>query len=92
MTSKRQHERFPIEVEVEISVAGLFSRQRRILRTRDVSDSGVFVLSDARTCPAAGTEIEIRLTGLVDGQDPPVVRARVVRVTSEGMAIAFISP
>lgn len=91
MTNKRRHERFPMDVEVEISVAGLLRRQRRILRTRDLSDGGVFVLSDERTCPAPGTVIEIRLTGLVDGQDPPVVRAKVVRVTPDGMAIAFVS-
>jgi c-di-GMP-binding flagellar brake protein YcgR len=92
MREQRRHERIPIEVEVEIAIPGLFRRQRRILRTRDVSHGGAFVVGDGRASPPVGSEIEIRLTGLVEGQAPPVVRAKVVRVTAEGMAIAFLAP
>jgi PilZ domain len=90
MNEKRRDERVPLEVEVEVTVPGLFWRKKRILRTRDLSHNGVFVTCDGRQCPAVGTEIEIRLTGLVEGQDPPVVRARIVRIVEEGMAIQFL--
>lgn len=91
MREKRREERVPLEVEVEVTVPGLIWRKKRILRTRDLSQNGVFVSCSPNQCPPAGTEIEIRLTGLVDGQDPPVVKARVVRIVKEGMAIEFLS-
>jgi hypothetical protein len=91
MKDKRREERVPLEVEVEVTIPGLLWRKKRILRTRDLSNSGVFVSCDGRQCPPIGTEIEIRLTGLVEGQEPPVVRAQVVRIVPEGMGIIFLS-
>ena len=92
MKEKRREERVPIEVEVEVTIPGLLWRKKRILHTRDLSNNGVFVTCDGRQCPSVGTEIEIRLTGLVDGQDPPVVKARIVRIVKDGMAIQFLNP
>lgn len=92
MKEKRRDERVPLEVEVEVTVPGLFWRKKRTLRTRDLSNNGVFVSCDGRQCPPVGTEIEIRLTGLVEGQAPPVVRAKIVRIVEEGMAIVFMEP
>jgi hypothetical protein len=74
MNEKRRDERVPIEVEVEVTVPGLFWRKKRILRTRDLSHNGVFVSCEGRQCPPVGTEIEIRL---------------IVRIVEEGMAIEF---
>ena len=91
MKEKRRDERVPLEVDVEVTVPGLFWRKKRVLRTRDLSNNGVFVSCDGRHCPPVGTQIEIRLTGLVDGQEPPTVQARIVRIIEEGMAIEFLS-
>lgn len=90
MRDKRRHERIPVEVEVEVTFPGLLRRQRRILRTRDISHGGVFLAGDGKINLPVGARIEIRLTGLVEGQSPPVVQAEVVRVDKEGLAIAFL--
>jgi len=57
-----------------------------------MSNSGVFLECSGASCPPVGTELEVRISGLVDGEAPPLVRARVVRVTRDGMAVVFISP
>jgi len=62
-----------------------------ILRTRDMSNSGVFLERDGQQCPPVGTELEVRISGPVGGGGAPaVVRARVVRVTCDAMAVVFI--
>jgi len=92
MRENRRHERYPITVEVEVMLPGFWKKRRRILRTRDMSNSGVFLECSGASCPPVGTELEVRISGLVDGEAPPLVRARVVRVTRDGMAVVFISP
>jgi len=90
MRDKRRHERIPVEVEVEVTFPGFLRKQRRTLRTRDISHGGVFLAGDGKLNLPVGARIEIRLTGLVEGQAPPVVQAQVVRADKEGLAIAFL--
>lgn len=92
MRDKRIHERYPIEVEVEVTIPKLFREQRRVMRTRDMSHGGLFLESDGKALPPLGAELKVRvLREAGDGEALPVVRARVVRVTAEGIAIEFIS-
>lgn len=91
MREHRRYERYPINVDVEVTIPRFLRKQRRRYRTRDMSDGGVFLESDGRPSPPVGTVIEIRVVGQVGGQAPPVVRARVVRVTADGMAVHFLS-
>ena len=41
-----------------------------ILRTRDMSNSGVFLERDGQQCPPVGTELEVRISGPVGGGAP----------------------
>jgi len=90
MRENRRDERYPITVEVEVMIPGFWKKRKRILRTLDMSNSGVFLECDGKSCLPVGTELEVRISGPVGGEVPPVVRARVVRVTGDGMAVVFI--
>lgn len=91
MRDKRQHERYPIEVEVEVVIPKLLRNQRRRMRTRDMSHGGLFIASDGKPLPPPGAELRLRVIGDGgDGEPMPVVRARVVRLSDEGMAVEFL--
>ncbi|HJW81767.1 MAG TPA: PilZ domain-containing protein [Acidiferrobacterales bacterium] len=90
MRENRRDERYPISVEVEVMIPGFWKKRRQMLRTRDMSNSGVFLESGNQPCPPVGAELEVRISGPVGGEAPPVVRARVVRVSGDGMAVVFI--
>ena len=90
MRENRRHERYPITVEVEVMIPGFWRKQRQMLRTRDMSDSGVFLECEAKSCPPVCAEVQVRVIGPRDGEVLPRVRARVVRVSSDGMAVTFI--
>lgn len=83
---KRQHSRLPVELTVEVSCPG---RDAMVLRTRDISDSGVFLQKGEAELPAVGTELRLKVTVSLSGDDPPVVKARVVRATDDGIGISF---
>jgi hypothetical protein len=91
MRENRRDERYQITVEVEVMIPGFWKKRRQMLRTRDMSNSGVFLERGEQSCPPVGTELEVRISGPVGGEAPPVVRARVVRVTHDGMAVVFIT-
>jgi len=94
MKEHRRHERYPIEVEVEVVLPKkmLFSEKRR-MRTRDMSQSGLFLEADGKALPSVGAELRLRVINEQPGAESmPVVRARVVRVNSEGMAVSFLEP
>jgi hypothetical protein len=40
--------------------------------------------------PPVDTEMHLQLNGTVLGKEPPVLKARVVRVTDEGVAFRFV--
>ena len=93
MRDKRQHERYPIEVEVEVVIPKLFRDQHRRMQTRDMSHGGLFIANDGKTLPPLGAELRLRVIREGgDGEPMPVVRARVVRLTAEGMAVEFLPP
>lgn len=93
MRENRRFERYPIEVEVEVVVPAALRDQKRVMRTRDMSNGGLFISTDGAPLPPMGSELRVRVIQNQQGGDPmPVVRARVVRVSAEGMAVAFQDP
>ena len=91
MRENRRHERFPITVEVEVMIPGFWKTRRRMLRTRDMSDSGVFLECEGSSCPPVNTRVQVRVIRPGDGEMLPRVKARVVRVDRDGMAVTFTS-
>jgi hypothetical protein len=89
VADQRRHERYPIDVEVEITEPAI---GRVVVVTRDMSDGGVFLrLAPDQARPALGAEITLRLNHSLDGEEPPLVRGRVVRATDDGIGVAFLA-
>ncbi len=87
MTEQRRHERIPLTVEVELvdPAIGKF-----IANTRDISDGGVFVRLGPKPWPELGATVTVRVNQMLGDEAPPLLRARVVRVSAEGVALAFV--
>lgn len=79
-----------IEAPLDIKVTWPATQQVKRAVTRDFSDSGAFVLVAFKPHPPVDTEMHLQLNGLVLGKEPPVLKARVVRVTDEGVAFRFV--
>jgi hypothetical protein len=85
---KRRHERFPVSVEVEVSGPGL---DAMLVPTQDLSEGGVFLRLPRGHCPPVGTVIQVRVNRAPeDGDAPPTVAARVMRVTEDGVGVMFL--
>lgn len=79
--------RVPIEVEIELYRDGC---ETLMLRTENLSDSGVLILMDEEDRPDIGMNVKLRVVGpLGGGEEPPLVEAVVVRHCEEGIGLAF---
>ncbi len=83
---RRNHERRQLEVAATVSVGG----HQTILDIGDLSDGGAFLKKGDEPLPPQGTEVFVEITPISEGDDPMIMRAEVVHVTSEGMGIVFL--
>ena len=88
-SERRRFLRVAVVVAVEVTNAA--PMRRFIMRTRDISDGGAYLQGHEVELPSPGSEITLQvLDSLGDGERPPKVRARVVRVHDDGMAVEFL--
>lgn len=83
---KRRHIRTPLQCKIKIvhdSVGEL------IVKTRDVSDGGVFVVLEPDQVPPIGTHVTGQVQGLMD--DAPILEMEVVRVEPAGVGLKFVN-
>lgn len=59
-----------------------------MVKSRDISDTGVFVIASPEAFPPPGTVVTAQVQGLME--DAPVLRMEVVRVASEGVGLRFL--
>lgn len=85
MSERRLHPRTPLALEVKISHDSIEST---ILLTRDISETGVFLVTDGHVLPPVGTVVEGQVQGQME--DPPLVEMEVVRVVPEGVGLRFV--
>ena len=86
---KRVHHRFKIAVRVELRTE---ESAPLTLKTRDMSDSGVFLVHDDPTClPPVGSRISMRVMDPLQGGAAPEVQGVIIRVAPNGIAIRFQS-
>ena len=87
MNSKdqRQYVRTPFACCIKISHDSV---GELLVKTRDISDGGVFVVLEPDNIPQIGT----RLTGQVQGlmEDAPVLMMEVVRIEPAGVGLRFV--
>ena len=82
---KRRHVRTSFACRIKIahdSVGEL------LVKTRDISDGGVFVVLDPEQIPPVGTRLTGQVQGLMD--DAPVLQLEVVRVEPAGVGLRFL--
>ena len=82
---KRQHVRTSFACRIKIthdSVGEL------LVKTRDISDGGVFVVLEPDQIPPIGSRLLGQVQGLLD--DAPVLKLEVVRVEPAGVGLRFI--
>lgn len=87
MHNKRRHERYPLTVEVELVDP---ATGKSVVQTKDLSDGGLFLRLGAKPWPSIGAVVTVRVRETGDGAAPPLLRARVVRVTAEGIGLEFL--
>jgi hypothetical protein len=82
---KRRHVRTTFACRIKIahdSVGEL------LVKTRDISDGGVFVVLEPEQIPPIGTRLTGQVQGLMD--DAPVLQLEVVRVEPAGVGLRFL--
>lgn len=85
MEDKRRHPRVPITCSIKISHQSI---GERVLKTRDISDGGVFLVTEHIETLSVGVVVEGQAQGMMD--DAPVLRMEVVRLDSEGMGLKYL--
>lgn len=61
-----------------------------LVKTRDISDGGVFVVLEPEQIPPIGTHLSGQVQGLMD--EAPVLEMEVVRVEPSGVGLRFVNP
>jgi len=86
---KRKHPRRTAHLEVELSFP---SGEKKVVRTRDVSESGVFLVLDKLRRPVIGEVVTVLLNNSEQntGEVFPSCDAVVVRQEEGGIGLAFI--
>lgn len=84
----RNSPRTPIKMKVSLVMSEL---GEVLAITRDISDSGIFVLLDSQKVPEVGQEVSVQIQGLPDGMDAPWLKMHVVRTEAEGIGLMIVS-
>ncbi len=80
-------ERLPASFKVEASWDGA----THVYSTRNISDTGIFLIIEQGPRPIIGSTIKVRLQGnLGGGEEPPTLDMRVMRTESSGIGLRFL--
>lgn len=85
MSDKREHVRTPFVCRIKIGHETLGDLE---VKTRDISDGGVFVSLKPEQMPPIGTVVVGQVQGLAE--EAPQLRMEVVRIESEGVGLRFL--
>lgn len=89
MHDKRKYERFDLSLEIRVTWPG---HTKQVGFTKNFSDGGAYLMIVFDTEPVPDTIMELQLANLVMGQTAPVLKGRVVRTDTDGIAFEFIPP
>jgi hypothetical protein len=87
MRENRKFERYELPLEIRVSWPG---RAEQVGMTKDFSDGGAFVMVVFDPEPPLDTFMELQMTSQVMGHDAPILRGRVIRIATDGIAFEFI--
>lgn len=85
--NQRKHLRFELPVNVKVTTG---NGNELILKSHDISDSGIFLCGDLAVLPIVGEVVVIKLASMVAGDEPRELNAVVVRQSDAGIGIEFL--
>jgi len=85
MDNRRKHPRIPVTVEVKVSHPSV---GEKFVKTRNISDNGLFLLVDPSNMPPIGTVVKGQVQGMQ--ADAPMLDMQIVRVESVGLGLRFV--
>lgn len=85
MSDQRRHVRTPLSCMIKIKHDSI---GELIVKTRDISDGGVFVILEPEHVPAIGSIVTGQVQGLMG--DAPELTMEVVRVEPTGVGLRFV--
>tara|TARA_R110001599_G_scaffold67755_3_gene191076 strand:- start:2903 stop:3220 length:318 start_codon:yes stop_codon:yes gene_type:complete len=84
--NQRHDQRTPMKVQVKVHHPSIGSV---IVQTRDISDSGIFLLTEDIEVPDIGTIVEGQIQGMdVEG---PILKLEIVRMEPAGIGLKFVN-
>lgn len=83
---QRRSIRTPLACRIKISHESI---GELLVKTRDISDGGVFVIIDPENIPAIGTVVTGQVQGMME--DAPILDMEVVRIESQGIGLRFVN-
>ncbi len=86
MSDSRNHSRTPMKCQVKVMHPAI---GEILVNTRDISEGGIFLLTEDLEMPPIGTV----LTGQVQGMpvEAPVVKMEIVRIEPAGIGLRFVT-
>lgn len=85
---KRDFARIPVPMDIEVTATGTDSTL--LMETVDISNSGAFIKTESEQIPEVGKELQLKIKSQLGGEEPPMVKAVVVRTTGEGFGVKFL--
>lgn len=85
MDNKRKHTRHPVAVNIKISHPDI---GEKIVKTKDISDGGLFILVEPADMPAPGSIVQGQVQGMMEA--PPVLMMEVVRIAKGGLGLRYV--
>ncbi len=86
MEEKRQHVRTTVSASVKLMHPSFGSLR---FKTRDMSHGGLFLMTGGQVDLPVGTEVSVQALDMFE--EAPIVKAKIVRIESQGIALQFSS-
>ena len=86
MSDQRLHIRTPLSCQIKLVHENV---GEILVKTRDISEGGVFVVLEPDQMPAIGSVVTGQVQGLAG--DAPILKMEVVRIESGGVGLRFLS-
>lgn len=85
MYENRTHTRTPMKCQVKVTHPDIGSV---IVNTRDISDGGIFILTEDHDMPPVGSIVEAQVQNM--GMEGPIIKMEIVRVEPGGLGLKFV--
>jgi len=87
-TNQRNSQRVGLVIDIKLT---LEDNQEFIYKTRNISDTGVFLEHREDQQPLTlGTNVILQVCAMLEDEPPPPVKAEITRITDEGLGLRFI--